>query len=92
MSGQTSQVINMKTWQLQHAKAHFSEMVRAAITHGPQQVTLRGEPAVVIISKHEYEKLVKPKTSFVQFMRQSPLVGIKLKIKRDTSLTREIDL
>ncbi len=82
----------MKTWQLQEAKARLSEVVREANIHGPQEITLRGEPAVVIMSKKEYRKLTKPKLKFVEFMQQSPLKGINLKIKRNTSLTREIEL
>ena len=82
----------MKSWQLQEAKSHFSELVKEAVIQGPQQITLRGEPAVVILSKKEYDKLTKPKPSFVEFMRQSPLVGVKIRITRNRSKTRKIDL
>lgn len=82
----------MKTWQLQETKAHFSEVVRQANQSGPQQITLHGEPSVVILSQKEYEKLTEPPLSFVEFIRQSPLVGAKIKIHRDDSLTRDIDL
>ena len=82
----------MKTWQIQEAKAHFSVVVKEATYHGPQQITLRGEPAVIVISKKEYDKLTKPTLSFVEFIRQSPLVGSKIKIDRDDNLTRDIDL
>ena len=34
-------------WQLQTAKAKFSELVQKAIDKGPQTVTRRGKPAVV---------------------------------------------
>ena len=33
-------------WQLQEAKAKFSELVQKAIDDGPQTVTRRGQPAV----------------------------------------------
>lgn len=82
----------MKTWQLQEAKAHLSEVLRAAIQHSPQEITLRGKTAAVLISKEDYDKLVKPKPSFVQFIRHSPLVGVTLNLKRDSSRTREIDI
>lgn len=82
----------MKAWQLQEAKAHLSEMVQEAINHGPQEITLRGKPAAIIISIKEYQKLTKPKPSFVEFMRSSPLVGVELDLTRDQSLTRDIDL
>ena len=34
----------MKTWQLQDAKAHLSELVKKARLGSPQEITLRGEP------------------------------------------------
>jgi hypothetical protein len=40
----------------------------------------------------EIDKLSNPRPSFLQFLRQSPLVGIKLKITRDRSLARKVDL
>lgn len=82
----------MHTWKLQDAKARFSEVVKDAATCGPQTITVRGEAAVVIISKDEYDKLINPKPSFINFMRSSPLLGVDLEIKRDNSLTRETDL
>lgn len=43
-------------WQLQDAKARFSELVERALSDGPQHVTRRGVPTVVVISESEYEK------------------------------------
>jgi antitoxin Phd len=82
----------MKSWQLQQAKAHLSTVVKAAMTQGPQEISLHGIPAVVIIAKKDYDNMTKPKPSFVELMRQSPLVGTKLKVQRDPSSTRDIDL
>lgn len=81
-----------KTWQLQEAKARFSHVVKEATLHGPQQVSLHGEVKVIVISKQDFEKLTQPKLSFVQFMQRSPLVGIKLKITRDKTPNRDVDL
>ena len=81
----------MKTWQLQEAKARFSEVIKAAAQQGPQEITLHGEPTAVVISKREYDKLTKPKGSFVEFLRNSPLMGVKMDLKRDDSLTRDVD-
>lgn len=82
----------MKVWQLQEAKAHLSQLVQAATHKGMQQISLRGVPAVVVLSVEEYERLTKPKQSFTSFMRHSPLVGAELKTERDKSLTRDIKL
>ena len=35
----------MATWQLQEAKSKFSEMVKRALSEGPQGITVRGEPS-----------------------------------------------
>lgn len=82
----------MQNWQLQEAKARFSELVKRASSDGPQHITVHGEPAVVVLSEKEYNKLRKPKGSFVVFLNRSPLKGMKLDLKRDKSHTRDIDL
>lgn len=82
----------MRQWQLQEAKAHLSQVVKEALKDGPQSITLHGEPVVIMLSKTEYDRLTKPKLSFVEFMRKSPLVGLKINLDRDKDLTREIDL
>lgn len=83
----------MKQWALQDAKARLSELVRLAAEHEPQEITLRGEPAVVVLSRADYDQLTQPQESFVEFMRRSPLYGADdVEFPRDESLTREIDL
>ena len=42
-------------WALQDAKARFSEVVKLAQTDGPQEVTVRGEPTAVVVSKAEFD-------------------------------------
>ena len=79
-------------WQLQEAKNRFSEMVNKALEEGPQTVTRHGEEVVVILSKAEYNRLVKSQISLLEFFRQSPLVGIELELERDLSLPRDVDL
>ena len=76
-------------WQLQDAKAKFSEMVKHAVHDGPQMVTVRGEQTVVLLSVAEFNKLMKHTSSLVQFMQRSPLKGLKLDLSRDQSGTRE---
>lgn len=53
----------MKAWQLQEAKAKFSEIVEAALQDGPQAVTRRGEQAVVIVSYEAFVALTQANTS-----------------------------
>ena len=84
----------MSQWQLQEAKARFSELVRAAQERGPQTVTVRGETAVVVVSQRQYRSLraraAKPRLT--ELMRSSPLVGLDIDIERDRSLTRDTSL
>jgi len=82
----------MGQWQLQDAKARFSELIKSAHDEGPQQVTVRGKPSAVVISVEEYEAMKRQRPSFVDLMRSSPLVGENLTIDRSSSLTRDISL
>jgi prevent-host-death family protein len=82
----------MDTWPLQDAKARLSELVKEAVSHGPQTITLRGEPAVVVIAQRDYQRLRRGSGSFVDFIRRSPLRGAALDVTRDRSLPRDVDL
>ena len=44
-------------WQLQHAKARFSELVDDAVEKGPQIVTRRGVDTAVVVSSDEWQKI-----------------------------------
>ena len=46
-----------RQWQLQDAKAHFSEVVKRAQQGEAQLITKRGEKAVVVLSYDQYEQL-----------------------------------
>lgn len=82
----------MARWQLQDAKARFSELIKRARKEGPQQVTVRGKPSAVVITVDEYEALKRKRPGFVRFMRSSPLVGVELDLARDASPVRDIKL
>ena len=47
----------MKSWPVQDAKARFSEMLDACLTHGPQLVTRRGSDAAVLVPIDEWRQL-----------------------------------
>ena len=83
------------SWQLQTAKARFSEVFRRARTEGPQRITRQGKEGVVMIAEEQFARLVgkadQPK-SIVQFFRQSPLVGVDLDLERDRDTGRDIEL
>ncbi len=82
-------------WQLQDAKAKFSEVFRLARTEGPQLITRQGKDGVIMLPVEQYDQLVnrsrQPK-SLVQFFRESPLVGLELEFERDKDPGRDIEL
>ena len=63
-------------WSVQDAKNKFSAVVEAARRDGPQTVTKRGEPAVVVLAAEEYERLrsleAKQRPSFVEHLLAIP--------------------
>lgn len=82
-------------WQLQEAKARFSEVFRLARERGPQRVTKHGREAVVVIPAEEYARITGAQArtgSIAQFFASSPLreAGIELDRRRDFG--RMIDL
>ena len=83
------------SWQVQTAKARFSEVFRRARTEGPQLITRQGLEGVVMIADEQYRQLVgkshQPK-SIVQFFRESPLVGVDLNLERVKDEGRDIEL
>jgi len=83
------------SWQLQTAKARFSEIFRLARSEGPQVITRQGKDAVVMLSDDEYRQLVgkahQPK-SLVEFFRASPLVGVELDLERVRDEGRDVAL
>ena len=79
----------MKTWQMQEAKARLSELVKCA-QNQPQDITLHGKSAAVVVSRATFDRLSQAKGSLVDFMRRSPLYGAEdIEFERDRSLTRE---
>ena len=47
----------MAKWQLQQAKARFSEFLDAALKKGPQIVTRRGVETAVLVPVEEWNRL-----------------------------------
>jgi antitoxin Phd len=82
----------MHTWQVQEAKAKFSELLRSASKDGPQAISIRGRTTAVVLSEDDYKRLKGRKSPLVQFLSESPLAGVELQIVRDASLPREVEL
>ena len=82
-------------WQLQTAKARFSELFRRARTEGPQVVTRQGKEQVVVLPAEQFARLTKrarQQKSLVRFFAESPLARITLDLSREPDPGREIKL
>ncbi len=47
----------MHVWQMQEAKSRLSEVVKAAGTQGPQEITVHGRSVAVVLSRADFDKL-----------------------------------
>jgi prevent-host-death family protein len=79
-------------WQLQEAKSRLSQLVENALREGPQTITLRGKPAVVVVSYERFKTLTRPSTTLREFFRRSPLCGADIDLERSQDLPREVEL
>jgi len=66
-----------KYWPIRDAKARLSELVRASARE-PQHITVRGEPAAVLLSEAEYHRLRRSqpaKKAFAEIWKSAPKVS-----------------
>ena len=79
----------MMQWPLQDSKNRFGELGNAALDGEPEQVTLRGQPAVVVLAVEEHDRLRRLERA------QAPsLAELLLDIPQDDQkfeLHREVD-
>ncbi|MGH9346288.1 MAG: type II toxin-antitoxin system Phd/YefM family antitoxin [Vicinamibacterales bacterium] len=82
------------SWQLQDAKARFSEVVRRAKQEGPQHVTVHGREEVVVIGADDFRRLAGERTgqALVDAMRQSPHRSTHIEPQRSRMRVRDVDL
>jgi prevent-host-death family protein len=67
------------TWQLQDAKAKFSEVIKSA-AEAPQIITVRGEETAVILSMDKYRKLTGKEPSLIEAFMNSPYPEVELEM------------
>lgn len=78
-------------WKLADAKNQFSEVVRRALSEGPQRVT-RCHDAVVVLSEADYQRLTGERPGFRDFLLE-PGPGLDgLDLARDRSPARDVSL
>ena len=89
------QITASHVWQVQTAKARFSELFRLARTEGPQLITRQGKEGVVMIPVEQFDQLVagaRQPRSLLEFFRKSPLVGLELEFERSKDKGRDIEI
>ena len=74
-------------WKLAEAKNKFSEVVKRALTQGPQRVTRRDD-AVVILSEADYQRLTGQRPSFREYLVSGPSLA-DIDLEHDRSPMRE---
>lgn len=77
-------------WQLQEAKAKFSELVQRAMEEGPQAVTRHGKDVVVVISAEEFARLQKGTPDLRETLMSGPDGELELPPRRFDP--REVEL
>ncbi len=60
-------------WQLQDAKNQFSKVVQKARFEGPQEITVRGQRAAVVLSAKDYDALRAGRPTLVDDLLAGPL-------------------
>lgn len=79
-------------WQLQEAKASFSEVVRHARKR-PQRVTLHGKPAAVVVSAEYFERMMPQSgQDLVDLIHAAHLQDIEFGKRGEAMPVREVDL
>jgi antitoxin Phd len=80
------------SWTLAEAKNRLSEVVRSAHEKGPQRITVRGRETAVVLSRADYDQLVRPDRAkdFKAFLLSIPsLDGVDL--ERDQTPARDFE-
>src|SRR5258708_5104679 len=92
---QKSAELPIHAWQVQTAKARFSEVFRLARSEGPQLITRQGKEGVIMLPVEQYEQLsarARQPKKLVQFFQESPLVGFELDLKRNKDMGRDLTI
>ena len=68
----------MSTWQLQNAKARFSEVIQSALESGPQIITRRGVKTAVVLPFAEWERTQSHKRSLLDVLQSGPQFDLRV--------------
>ena len=78
-------------WTVAGAKARLSKLIEQAQA-GPQTITRRGKPSVVVVSAEEWARKTARRGTLAEFLLASPLNGAEIDIGRRDDPPRDFDL
>jgi antitoxin Phd len=78
----------MSSWQIQDAKARFSEFLKTTIKKGPQVVTCRGVETAVLVPIEEWRRLQQISRPSLKSLLVGPGVRFEKLIPERGSLRR----
>lgn len=85
-----------ESWPVQAARAQFAHLIDEALRGRPQRIHRRGRDVVVLLSAEDYEQLVAPRESLVDFFGKSPLAEAiaagEIDLERDRDALRDLAL
>jgi antitoxin Phd len=81
----------MAVWQIQDAKARFSEVIARACREGPQTITRHGTERAIVLSIEDYRALIAHRPDFRTHLLGGPKVE-NFSIPRDRDTGRDLEL
>ena len=82
----------MSTWQLQEAKARFSEVVDSAVNDGPQIITRRGIKTAVVVPFAEWERSRMHRHSLLEALQSGPEFDLNIPPRGGLKTGRSVKL
>jgi prevent-host-death family protein len=66
---------NKNTWTVADARMEFCQILKEAITNGPQRITKYGRTTAIIVSAEEWKHIAGRNGNLAEFLTESPLRG-----------------
>jgi len=82
----------LSSWQLQDAKARFSDFLNAALEKGPQVVTRRGVEAAVLVPIEEWRRMQRTRrTGIKELLLSGPRFTNLIRPRRQLKLRSPVE-
>ncbi|MFY9659413.1 MAG: type II toxin-antitoxin system Phd/YefM family antitoxin [Terriglobales bacterium] len=84
--------MSSQDWTVAEAKAKFSEIIKRALSEGPQTITRNGHTTAVVVGAEEWQRKTRRVGNLAEFFANSPLRESGLKVRRLKQGPRKINL